>query len=377
MSKNLNLADNLSDLVGPDAIELLGAPLRSGSTAASVSVIDPARVASGILQRQLNLDDREQTLKALESMFQSAPDGSVKLVTTSDLTARSIQRGGSAQYGFMKTAAVAMDALSRHAATSLGRMRPLSGFPAEGGRGHESTVGLIRSAIAELDEQFASGEPQVRQVNLALDFLCGGAKDETATLGGYECELKRRCGLEKQYAVSDEDDQIYSDFLTLESLTRCFLHEWKLALRSTDKFFGVTVRTLTTSFAVMSLALQRLRSSVSPIAQTSTEVGEPPMTGANLLRWMHTFAAETGPRMLAEGREEAMPAVNGAMTEFATLLPKLAPPEEADGCNAAFAEEPVRELIGEVLCEVKRIRDATIGGVQPCAPPVKPSKQKA
>ena len=69
-----NLADNVIDLAGADAFEQLGAPFRSTATASS-SIINPAEVASRLLKRKVNLDDRDRVLlPASQAGIKKRPD---------------------------------------------------------------------------------------------------------------------------------------------------------------------------------------------------------------------------------------------------------------------------------------------------------------
>lgn len=349
---------------GRDAIDTLGLPpfaqvMPAGSTTSSL--IDPALIAQEVFHRRFDLSDRASALAALESVLPMTVDDSGKSVVTSSPAEAQINLDRKLRplYGQMGAAAASLQALSNHAST-IDQIKPIGCSTETGGCGHEPIVILIRDAIADMVGQFATGQPLASQVDGDLAALVGDFKvvKTEADVQGYVGRLRDRCRLKIENVCSDHDAAIYTNFVTLFSLTNSFAAAWVAATASTVKFAGTQLLQLQRLLSAIVGTLTRWRQAVPDADWAIADFGtkESPIAAGQFWRSMYQFSARTAPEMLNSAGLDARFAINQAMSRFhetlgTVLKPGLTP------CSKTFSDEAVQAIVKELDCYVGRVVD--------------------
>jgi hypothetical protein len=206
---------------------------------------------------------------------------------------------------------------------------------------------IVRSNLNELvDELGVVGGPRVQRVDEYFASLLGvspapsddvrlGQLRDLEEIGGQLGVLRERFGMRREQVNTIEEEQNLTNFLILVDHVVSLWFTWITQRHffdrhGTDVFLGTQLVGLSRSLSVLTESVQEsyfvmdsvfLGPAEREVIQLPLEGDQrPPVTIAELLRWVDRFASEEGPRMIRESGKDGVIAFRSTVTRLFNLV---------------------------------------------------------
>jgi hypothetical protein len=171
---------------------------------------------------------------------------------------------------------------------------------------------VVRHELVELVSELGmAGGPRALRVDVLFDLLLGpdSAVDPTE-IGGVLGTLRDSFGLTPQVVTDMDEEQNFTNFVLVADYVSALRQRWKDARRFFDRrdddYIGDHRVRLVRTLAVVAESVDEFRSALDSVgmgharrAETVVDLAyESPLTLAELLDWIHRFAAEEGPALV-------------------------------------------------------------------------------
>jgi hypothetical protein len=263
----------------------------------------------------------------------------------------------------------------------------------------DSVRAVVRSNLTELvGELGVVGGPRVQRVDDYFESLLGPNPDlrDPERVGGGLGMMRERFGMERSRVNMIPEEQNLTNFIILVDQVNALRQTWNeqrhfFDRRGTDVFLG-------THLVILSRALSALAESVyetylvmdsvflGPSDRETTslnlEPGKPPITIAELLRWVERFASEEGPRMIREAGKDGVIAFRSTverlyqLVEAAWKISQQPSPNPQRGFHTGRTQTALEELTKHLQAtrdltdQLKRLPPLKIVAIDPATAPV-------
>ena len=240
-----------------------------------------------------------------------------------------------AQASIHKQASVALE----HALPLLEGLEPLRADADK--EDSEAMRAIIRTELKELVNELAMiAGPRVQRVDSFFEKLVGAPPVSTdpERVGGQLSRLRERFGLQRERVNTIVEEQTFSNFLILVDYVNSLFQSWQSKRAyfarngSAEPFLGTQLVLLS---QVMDVIIEQVRETydamdsvfIGPAERQTTMLslpGEAPITVAELLSWVETFAASEGRQLIQEGGKDGVVIFRSTIERLQVLVNKAA-----------------------------------------------------
>ena len=252
-----------------------------------------------------------------------------------------------AQASVHKQASVALE----QALPLLDGLRPLrSDADEEDG---EAMRAIIRTELRELVSELGlSGGPRVQRIDSFFDRLLGAHPNpDPERVGGQMFRLRDRFGLQRERVNTVLEEQILTNFLILVDYTYSLYNSWQskrnyfLRNGSAEPFLGTQLVLVSQTLDVIVEQVRETYAAMDsvffgPAERQATMLNLPneaPITVAELLDWVETFATQEARQLIQDGGKDGVVIFRGTSERLADLVSKAALLSAQPAANLARA----------------------------------------
>jgi hypothetical protein len=219
----------------------------------------------------------------------------------------------------------------------LAGLKPLRPDPDE--ENSESMRSMVRFALSELVNELGRvGGPRIQRVNEYFDQLLGPAPQhhfgKPEEVEGQLGELGKRFGLQRNFVLTVDEEQDFTNFLIVVDYTNSLFQTWRAQREffsrngSADKFLGTQLVRLSEALAVIVESVQQTYDAMDSVFFGAEErqvallefAGHEPITVADLLHWLEHFAAVEAPQIIEDSGKDGVNVTAQTLGRLQVLL---------------------------------------------------------
>jgi len=205
----------------------------------------------------------------------------------------------------------------------LAGLKPLRPDPDE--ENSESMRSMVRFALSELVNELGRvGGPRIQRVDEYFDQLVGSAPQHhfasPEKVEGQLGELGKRFGLQRDFVLTVNEEQTFTNFLIVIDYTNSLFQTWRAQRGffsrngSADKFLGTQLVRLSEALAVIVESVQQTYDAMDSVFFGPEErqvallefAGHEPITVADLLHWLEHFAGVEAPQIIEDSGKDGV-----------------------------------------------------------------------